>query len=205
MKTLLFILFVMIFELNAYGQNQESKKLFTLDGNDIGGYIGVNGRVTTVNSLAAGLIDIRIAVVINNNWAFGYNTTGLWNDRHLNKLVTDGVYHLMGSYQGVFIERILSINENLRYSISLLVGQGIVKYEYCRSSIADRKWYEEIIDQADYNLIEPTIEINYNILDKFWLGVNLGYNLTTTIRMMDTESDLLNSINGGLSIKYGLF
>ncbi len=205
MKKLLFVLFSIVFVINTLGQNQGSKKLFTLDGNDIGGYIGLNGRLTTVNSLAAGLIDIRIAVVINNKWAFGYNSTGLWNDRHLSTLVTDGVYHLMGSYQGVFIERIYILDEDFRFSLSLLIGQGTVKYEYCRSTVAERKWYEEIIDQADFNLIEPTIEINYNIIDKFWIGANLGYNLTTTIRMMDTERDLLNNVNGGLSIKYGLF
>lgn len=205
MKRIMLIVLMIIFGSSTFGQSQGNKKLFTLDGNDIGGYIGVNGRLTSVNSLAAGLIDIRIAAVINNNWAIGYNSTGLWNDRHLNSLVTDGVYHLMGSYQGVYIERIFIPSENLRYSMSLLIGQGTVKYEYCRSVIADKKWYEEIIDQAEFYIIEPTIEMNYNILGKFWLGANVGYNLTTSIRMMDTDSGLLNNINGGLSIKYGLF
>lgn len=205
MKRIMLIVLMIFFGSSTFGQSQGSKKLFTLDGNDIGGYIGVNGRLTSVNSLAAGLIDIRIAAVINNNWAIGYNSTGLWNDRHLNTLVTDGVYHLMGSYQGVYIERIFIPGENLRYSMSLLIGQGTVKYEYCRSVIADKKWYEEIIDQAEFYIIEPTIEMNYNILGEFWLGANVGYNLTTSIRMMDTDSGLLNNINGGLSIKYGMF
>jgi hypothetical protein len=205
MKKTLYILLVLILGTNAFGQSQGSKKLFTLDGNDIGGYIGIDTRLTSINSLPAGLVDYRVAVVINNKWSFGYSSTGLWNDRHLSTLVNDGVYHLMSNYQGLFIERIFNLNENFRYSLLLLIGQGIVKYEYCRSTIANRKWYEEIIDQADFNLIGPAVEMDFNIYDNFWLGANLGYNITTTIRMMDTKSDLLNNVNGGLSFKYGVF
>lgn len=203
MKRLSFFIFAFVFGVIAFGQS--SNKLLTLDGNDIGGYIGVNGRLTTVKTLPAGLIDIRIAIVINGKWAIGYNSSRLLNDRHLNTLVTDGVYHLMGSYKGIFVERIYNLGEDFRFSISVLLGQGIVKYEYCQSTIADRKWYEEIIDQADFTIIEPTLEINYNILGNFWVGINLGGNLTTAIRMMDTERNLLNNINEGLSVKYGLF
>lgn len=205
MKKLLFVLFIAVCGITSFGQETKNRKLFTLDGNDIGGYIGVNGRFTNVNSLGAGLIDIRIAVVVNNDWAIGFNSSGLLNDRHLNTLVSDGIYHLMGSYKGIYLERIIAVNEDLRCSISLLVAQGTLKYEYCRSEIANRKWYEEVIDQNDFNLIEPTIEINYNAFDKFWVGANIGFNLTTPVRLMQTDGNILNTFNGGICIKYGLF
>jgi len=203
-KIFLLILFF-TFSFNTLSQNSNERKLFSLDGNDIGGYIGFNGRLTTVNSLSAGLIDLRIAVVVNKNWAFGFNTSGLLNDRHLNTLVKDDVYHLMGSYQGLFIERIFEINNDFRYSFSIMIGQGNAKYEYCRSVIADKKWYEEIIDQTDFYIIQPTFDIYYNLFDNFWFGLNAGFNLTTSIRMMETDEALLNKANGGLSLKYGLF
>jgi hypothetical protein len=204
MKKLLLLL-IIILGLDTTGQDQNTRKLFTLDGNDIGGYIGINGKFTSINSLSAGLIDFRLAVVVNSKWAVGFNTTGLINDRHLSTLVKDDVYHLMSSYQGLFIERIFQINENFRYSFKLQIGQGNIMYRYCRSVIADKKWYEEIIDQTDYNIIEPEFEIYNNLFDNFWIGLNIGYNLTTPIRLMGTNESILNKPNGGISIKYGLF
>jgi hypothetical protein len=201
----IFLLLFMFCGISLLAQSQTERKLFTLDGNDIGGYIGVNGRYTTINSLGAGLIDVRISVVINQKWAVGFNTSGLLNDRHLNTLVKDGVYHLMGSYKGLYLERIIPINDDLRTSVSLMIGEGTVMYRYCRSEIANKKWYEDIIDQTDFYIIEPTVEIYDNIWDNLWLGLNFGYNFTTPIRMMDTDEALLNNFNAGLSIKYGMF
>lgn len=203
-KVLLLWLFV-ILGLNISAQDKTERKLFTLDGNNIGGYIGVNPKFTTINSLGAGLIDIRAAIVVNKNWAVGFNTTGLLNDRHYSKIVKDGLYHLMASYQGLYLERIFEINNDAKYSFSFLIGQGTIKYNYCRSVIADKKWYEEIIDQTDFYIIEPSFDIYYNVYGNLWLGLNAGYNLTTSIRMMDTDEGILNKANGGLSIKYGLF
>ncbi len=205
MQTVFILILSITFSFNTLAQNSNDRKLFSLDGNDIGGYLGFNGRITTVNSLSAGLIDLRIAVVVNKKWAFGFNTSGLLNDRHLNTLVKDDVYHLMGSYQGLFIERIFEINEDFRYSFSFMIGQGNAKNEYCRSVIADKKWYEEIIDQTDFYIIQPTFDFYYNLFDNFWFGLNAGFNLTTSIRLMETDEALLNKANGGLSLKYGLF
>jgi len=204
MRQFFFFLFAISFGLASYGQSQNSKKLFTIDSVDIGGYIGFNTKLTTINSLGAGIVDLQFAVVINHKWVVGYNTSGLVNDRHLNKLVTDADYHLMGGYQGIFIERMYKPAEDFRFAVSFLVGQGNVKYMYCRSVIADKKWYEEIIDQAEFYIIQPSLEINYNLIDDFWIGLNAGINLTTAIRMMDTDRALLNKCNGGLTIKYGV-
>ncbi len=203
MKSILMLLFVLLASLNI--RAQESRKLFTLDGNDIGGYIGTNGRYTTVNSLGAGLLDFRAVLVVNSKWGVGFNTTGLLNDRHLNEIVKDDVYHLMASYQGILVERYFDISKYLRCSASLMIGQGEIKYRYCRSAIAERKWYEETIDQYDFYIVQPTFDIFYGLSDRFWIGVNAGYNATTSIRLMKTDESILSKFNAGISIKYGAF
>jgi hypothetical protein len=195
----------MITAVSALSAQTKNAKLFTLDGTDIGGYVGMNTRYTTINSLGAGLLDFRAAVVINGKWAIGYNTTGLLNDRHLNKLDPEEVYHLMGGYQGIYLERIFRFSEDFKCSLSIMIGEGTVKYRYCRSEIADKKWYEETIDEAEFYILAPTFDIYYNPWDHLWIGLNTGYNMTTSIRMMDTDENLLNKFNAGLSLKYGPF
>ena len=205
MRKTLLLLFVIFMSMGLHGQEQHKRKLFTLDSIDIGGYIGFNGKYTTVNSLGAGLLDFRAAVVIDNKWGVGFTTTGLLNDRHLNEIVKDDAYHLMSGYQGLYLERFFDLSSDFRFSVSFMIGQGEIKYRYCRSVIAERKWYEETIDQTDFYIIQPSIDFIYGVSNKFWIGINAGHNLTTAIRMMSTDENILNKFNFGISLKYGLF
>lgn len=156
MKSILMLLFVLLASPNLTAQ--ESRKLFTLDNNDFGGYIRLGGRFTTVNSLGAGLFDFLGVVVIINKREEGFSITGLPEDKHLNEIVKDDVYHLMASYQGILVERYFDISKYLRCSASLMIGQREIKYRYSRSAIAERKGYEETIDQYDFYIFQPTFD-----------------------------------------------
>ncbi|MBD3374673.1 hypothetical protein GF406_06525 [candidate division KSB1 bacterium] len=202
MKTRIIVAVMFVFSTLALCQTDY---FTTFRGHKVGGYLGTAGRVSSVFSDNAGYADLKGALVFDGKWAIGFTGSGLYYDKSLNRLVSDGTYHLQVAFGGLFVERIFSVNDNFKVSASLMTGQGEALYQYDRDYRKEKVWSEEIIDKTTFGVQELGIEIQHRIKGNFWLGLTGGYRNTSPLELIDTPDDLLEKWNAGVSFKYGIF
>jgi hypothetical protein len=203
MKTKLFVILLIMLTGFAFAQEKENY-LFKIGDTELGGYLGLNGRYTTVDSDPAGWVDVRAAITFKNNWAIGLGASGLYYDKKLSKLVNDGTYHLNGGYAGFYIEKFFDVSDDLKISVSLLLGNGLVNYIYDKDYRKEKLWYQEKIDETTFTVWEPMVEIQYNLGSNLWLGLNGGFRNTSPIEMIGTDENVFNNFNAGFTFKWGV-
>ena len=195
----------MLLAVSAFGKDIDNNYIFSNGKTDFGGYVGMNGKVSSVFSETNALGDIKAAVTFNGKWALGISGTGLHFDDPANQLVSDGSYDLQVNYGGMFIERILSLSDRSKVSLSFLSGQGQASYRYDREYRKEKVWSEEMIDITTFGVQELGVDLHHRIGGNFWLGLTGSYRHTSPLQLIDTSDKLIEGFNGGLSIKYGIF
>ncbi|MBN1541114.1 hypothetical protein JW992_03140 [candidate division KSB1 bacterium] len=188
---------------SASAQAQKNNSLKIGD-REFGVYVGVGGRSSSVFSQNAGYLDLKGAVMLNDKWNIGLTCSGLWYDKALDQLVDDGTYHLYVAYGGLFVERLFTLNSNLRLVFSLMSGTGEAYYQYDRDYRKDKVWSEEVIDKASFGVQEVGIEIQQRLSKRLWLGVTGTYRNTSPLELIDTDKDLLKNAGAGIMLKYDL-
>lgn len=201
-KLLIAILFLLA--SNLFGQPNKNY-LFKINDTQIGGYVGVNGRLSSVYSDAAGFLDGRIVGVINEKWGVGFSFSALHYDKGLTSLVNDGAYHLNAAYAGIYIERIFSLSDDFKFSVSVTSGMGEAQYQYDKDYRKEKVWTEEIIDKTTFAVFEPALEVQYNITGNYWIGIMGSFRNTSPLELIGADEQLLQKFTGGISLKYGLF
>ncbi len=204
MKTKILFIAVLLFATSIYSQSKNNY-VVSIDGTKLGFYLSTSGKYSTINSEAAGYLDYKGAVTINEKWAIGFSGTGLYYDKGLGKLVSDGTYHLYISYGALFVERIFTLSDDLKFSVSIQSGYGEAFYQYDKDYRKDKVWSEEIIDRTKFYIFEPGIELDYRVSGNFWIGVTGSYRNTSPLELIGTSETLLQKFNGGLSFKWGIF
>jgi hypothetical protein len=197
--------FAIIFLLASSLFAQQRSHIFTLGEKNIGAYVGTSGKYTTINSEAAGFLDFKGAIVLNSNWAVGLSLSGLYYDKPLDKLVNDGTYHLYITYGGIYLEKLFSLTENLKFSLALQTGQGEIYYQYDKDFRKEKLWSEEIIDRTTFHYWEPSLDIQYRLTGNYWIGLTGSYRNTPPIHILGTDESFLQNFSGGLTFKYGIF
>ncbi len=198
------VVIAIVFASDVFAQTDDSY-LFKINDTQIGGYIGVGGRMTSVNSEAAGFLDGKIVGVINEKWGVGLAYSALHYDKGLNALVNDGAYHLNAAYGGIYVERIFTLSEDFKFSISITSGMGEVFYQYDKDYRKEKVWSEEIIDKTTFAVFEPAIEFGYNFAGNYWIGIMGSFRNTSPLELIGADEQLFQKFTGGISVKYGLF
>ena len=75
-------------------------------------------------------------------------------------------------------------------------GYGALTINY--SQIEDK-------DATGYLLIEPGIELEFNVVRFFRLALGGYYRYTSKIQLNDTPEDVLNGWSAGITLKFGKF
>ena len=203
-RTKLIVIFLLLTGGVLFSQPQKNY-LFKLGDTEIGGYVGMNTKVTGLGTKTAGFLDFRGAVTINSHWAIGLNVSGLYYDKKLDELVADGTYHIYSTYGGIFVEHFWDLSEDFKLSASLLMGEGFVNYQYDKDYRANKEWYERKIDEDFFHLFEPQLEIQYNFSNLWWVGLNTSYRSVSPIQLRGADDNMLSKFSTGLTLKYGLF
>lgn len=209
MKRLMVTLFVIMMSMASFAQNERTNAIWTTGSGDnelrIGGYAAINTKYSTFEGKTAGYADFKVAAVFNSKYSVGLSATGLYYDKKLRKVVSDGTYHIYAGYVGLFLERMFTISDDTRMSVSLFMGQGEVSYEYDKEYREQKPWYQEVIDREKIHVTEPSVEVMQRISGNFWLGLTGSYRMTSDLNLVGTPDDLLRTFSGGISFKYGVF
>jgi hypothetical protein len=202
-KTFLLAAFLLTAAVSA---QTDKNYIISFGETEVGAYVGLGGRYsTTINSDAAGFMDIKAAVVLNGEWAVGLTGSGLYYDKKLSQMVNDGSYHLYVSYGALFVERIFSLNNDLKISVSIATGKGEAYYEYDKDYHKEKVWTEQVIDKTTFAIFEPAIEIQHRIAGNWWIGINGSYRNTSPLNLVNTDENLLRKFSGGITFKWGIF
>jgi len=181
----------------------ESSK-WTWGDHELGMYVNLTGRASSVLDQTSAFGDARIGLVFNDTWTVGLTGTALGHDNQLSELVDDGTYHLYTSYGGFFVERIFGLTQNMTASLMFMSGQGTAYYQYDKDYRKEKVWSEEIIDQTTFGVQELTLEVQHRVYGNFWMGVSGSVRNTSPIRLIGTSDGFLKKPSVGVSFKYNI-
>lgn len=170
----------------------------------IGGYVAIGGRYTTLNSEEAGFADIKAALTFNHSWSIGVSATGLYYDKALRGLVNDGTYHLYIGYTALFVEKMFELSDNFRLNLAIQSGSGEAYYRYDKDFRETKAWYEEDLDKETIYIFEPSIELLARVYGNWWVGATGSFRNTSPLNLLGTDDKLIQNFEAGISFKYGI-
>ena len=180
-----------------------------------GGYVGFSMGYGILDGQSALVTSGRVMVVANHYLGMGFGGKGfvtnptetpyaVANDPNVNTLYVSKT----GGYGGFYVEPVLLSMKPIHLSFPILLGAG---------AIAEAKWDNTIWD-ADYDyessqivssaffVIEPGIELEFNIAKWFRIGLGASYILTSDINgLTENGAEPMQGFNYGMSFKMGWF
>lgn len=192
-------------------QAQASNEFKTLFGDrhvSHGGYGALTINYSQIDSKDAILIGARGAWVIGHGFALGFAGNGFLNDYSWNPAIAGGRnVNLTGGYGGLLLEPIILPKFPVHISIPIVIGAGGIAYTSTFNPYPyDYEDFELFVeDAAAYFVVEPGVELEFNVVRFFRLAVGGYYRFTSDIRMYDTPEDVLNGWSVGITLKFGKF
>jgi hypothetical protein len=192
--------------LHAQEESSELKTLFGDRPISHGGYGALDIRYSAIDGKDAFLMGGRGAWVIGHAFALGFGGLGFINDYHYNPDIAGGRnVNLAGGYGGLLLEPILFPKFPVHVSIPVLIGAGGVAYT---THYNPYDWDEShffVEEATGYFVLEPGLELEFNIVRFFRLAIGGYYRYTSDIRLYDTPENVLRGFSGGITLKFGKF
>mgnify|MGYP001060449618 CR=1 FL=1 len=209
-RTLLFLGFLAFTSIGASAQtNRESNGMWSYEGKNGEVNVGIHGAVgldfTTIDNRTAGLLGAKIGFLFNEKLSVGVMGKGIWYDYRLKELATTGTYHGEGGYTGVYVTYYVPLGEYFKIGLSLSSGQGIFQLKYDTKYTEELQWYETIIDQDDYAVLEPGIEVMIDFASRWNVAVTSSYRNTSPVQIDGMAENALNGLNVGVCVGFDLF
>lgn len=192
-------------------RNQADSEFKTLFGDKRithGGYGALTVNYSRIDSKDAILIGTRGAWIISHGFALGFSGSGFINDYSWNPAIAGGRnVNLSGGYGGLLMEPILLPKFPVHLSIPVLIGAGGIAYTSTFNPLPyENSDFELFVEDATgYFVVEPGIELEFNVVRFFRLALGGYYRYTSSINLYDTPEDVLNGWSAGISLKFGKF
>lgn len=215
MKKLLFLLIGAVIILPAVAQ-QNDNEIKTIFGeiDSYGGYIAgtMNYSELEYNDTAMGnhnliFVGMRGGWVIGHGFSMGIAGGGFFSDYQYNSHLGENV-SIEGGYGGIYLEPIILPKFPVHIALPIVLGIGGATYSdnYFDDYGED---YDFLLAQDAFMIIEPGIELEFNLLRHVRFAVGATYRLTTPL-LFDTDytgipQDILNTYSVGATLKLGKF
>ncbi len=228
MKTLKFLtlLLAIFIGYTAMSQddNGEMKTLFNKSsGKNIshGGYGSFSMGYSQIDNKDAIQLGGRAAWIANHRFALGLAGYGFFNSLSDNYDADSdpSKYHLAGGYGGLLLEPIVMPNKPVHVSFPVIFGVGgvtAVEYNDWNSSSSNHR--VNYYDSDAFLVIEPGIDVEFNIVKFFRLALGATYRYTNGVNLrykyIDNNFDeqtiiidkhALDSFTFNISFKFGWF
>jgi hypothetical protein len=207
MKKLTLLIFLglgfLLASAQEYTDNDQISTIFSKNRKN-GGYGALSFSYTEIDNKDAFLMGARGSWIIDHSFAIGLGGCGFINDVDYHGwLNTDLDNNLAGGYGGLYLEPILAPRLPVHISFPVLLGVGGI------SNIPDQvNWDNWVFDDSNsdvYLVLEPTIELEFNMTRHMRLAGTIGYRFTSDIELENTNPDILKGTNIGLIFKFGKF
>lgn len=210
MKKTMFILAIVFAVMAANAQDDyqdnEIRTVFSKHKSN-GGYGALSMGYSQIDGHDAFVAGGRGAFIFDHSLAIGLGGYGFVNNldvhsyRHPNYKLS-----LTGGYGGIFVEPIVAGRMPVHLSFPVLFGMGgisqvdLYNWDYWGPSDPIRNY-----DYDVYFVIEPAVELEFNLARIFRTSAYVSYRFTSNIEMYETDKDVLNGFNMGLTFKFGKF
>lgn len=210
MKQYIILLALIIAANCSYSQdnyyNDEVQTIFSKKKSN-GGYGALNVGYTQIDGKDALISGVRGAFIFDHSFAIGLGGYGFVNnfdyDHHSNN--PEEKFSLAGGYGGIFIEPILWGKKPVHLSFPILIGMGGVALINNNYWDWDQYHYDSTYDDDFFFVVEPAVELEFNLARHFRLALAASYRFTSDIEMYETDEDVLNGFNFGATFKFGKF
>jgi hypothetical protein len=213
MKYFFSLIFVFL-SLGLYSQeDNEFKTIF--GGREMGGYGSFSLGYSMIDTSNAFICNARGGVILGHTLAMGLGgscfVTEYQYDRFLDKKA-----NLTGGYGGVFMELIVAGKSPVHLSIPCLVGVGAAAYStWDNEGTYETTKVNYIEDVSSFFVLEPGIELEFNMTKFFRIAGFFNYRYTTDLVFNSSsknpngdplvKSKALNGYTAGLIFKFGKF
>lgn len=210
MKTKASVLSLLLLLLTSAGMfAQHPDHLWSYQGKNkshtLGIYAGLSGGGSQVMDDVCGIFSAKAGLVFNHRWTIGVAGSGLACEQKLYEVVDDGAYRLEAAWAGTYIEYLQPLGKHIRLSASVMTAAGVARYRYDKASMSEKAWYEEVIDEDRYGMLEGGVEVLFRIGGNWWAGLNGSVRNASPIHLKGSSQNLLDGSSAGLSLRYGIF
>lgn len=170
------------------------------------GYARFNGRD---GSISGG----RGAWIINHNLNIGGAGYGFHNETEKDPVLHQS-YRLDGGYGGFLVEPALKAKKPVHLTFPVLIGAGGIAYTQKSSKKSAEEDLTLAEDRDAFFIVEPGIELEFNIVQFLRIGCGAHYRYTSgiTLKYSDSESGrrivdekVLHGFSFNICFKFGKF
>lgn len=207
-------------ETNSFKSQLPKTDVQTLFPNQksFGGYFAMTMGYTSIDKKDAFVIGSRLMMVTNHYLGIGFGGKAFiaapiksqyeYFDNN-NELQVDDLYiTLGGGYGGFYIEPVLCSIKPVHVSFPILLGAGVIikdKYTEHLQQLNEQNNNDNF--ESVYFLVEPGVDVEFNIAKWFRIGLGTTYRITSNITNLggDTPNNVLEALSYGMTFKLGWF
>ena len=206
-KLTLLLILVSGFLVATAQEDRETYEISTIisKSHSNGWYGALSFNYTEIDGKDAFLVGARGAWIMDHSFAIGVGGCGFVNDiNYDNWRDNDLNYNLAGGYGGLYLEPIIAPRLPVHLSFPILFGVGGI------ARIDDHhdwgsNWINDDSNEDAFLILEPAVELEFNMTRHLRLGASLSYRFTSKIELNDTDPDILEGASVGLIMKFGKF
>ena len=195
-------------------KNQDEIKTLFRDKSK-GHYIGLSFNYVEIEEQHGMQFGLRGGWIAGKSLAIGLGAKVFFNESKEDPLYIGEQNNLIGGYGGLLIEPIILPRFPVHISFPVLTGVGGIGY-----TKDVERFTESSIEDSDFFLvIEPGVELEFNILKHFRLAAGIYYTLTSDIKLeydhdgpyppgvtkAIVNPNVLRGLNFGVTLKFGSF
>jgi hypothetical protein len=189
---------------HPYQDDNEIQTVFSKN-NSKGGYGAFSIGYTELDNRDAILVGARGGWIINHSLAIGVGGYGFVNDTDYRNISGyDMKNNLLGGYGGLFLEPIIGPRLPVHLSFPVLFGLGGIGYVE-HYDIWGHGKSRSIDHRETFWVIEPAVELEFNIARNFRLAATASYRFTSDIDLIYTDPEVLEGLTYGVVFKFGKF
>lgn len=171
----------------------------------VGFFIGPDLSYTRFRDKDAFLGGLSGGVIIDHFFSVGLAACGIFNSGNLfYKALQDstGAY-LYGGYGGAKLEFRLLPKYPVHINFPVIIGGGGIVF----NTWTYRKYdYEGVtIDWDTFFVVEPGVMVEVNLLRFMRAGLGVSYRYAPGLDLKNKDNDMLNTLSGNVSLKFGKF
>lgn len=199
------ILIVSLTKAQDNYQNDQIQTIFSKNRSN-GGYGAFTISYSEIGGRDALVTGGRGAFIFDHSLAIGLGGFGFVNNLDYNSLSNLDEYSLAGGYGGIFFEPIIAGKSPVHVSFPILIGMGGVSlFQNYGWDYWDQHNPYPSLGNDVFFVIEPAVELEFNLARFFRLAATVSYRHTSKIELFDTKGDALRGFNFGMTFKFGKF
>ncbi|MFH1120169.1 MAG: hypothetical protein V1775_10105 [Bacteroidota bacterium] len=179
----------------------------------IGGYLSLGIGNTIIDKNNALLVQFRMAARVGHSLSLGIAGSGfsdrLYGLNHDRPGISPDGYCIEGGYGGLLLEPVFAPDFPVHLSFPVLIGVGGMAFtEYGEDDNRVDGEYDSdrvVLERAAYLVVEPGVELEFNLFRYLRMGAGLSHRFTTGITVEGQKEHLLNGLSGSVSLKFGIF